>query len=501
MIKKIARKEFTEMMRDGRFRWMAGIVLALLLSALAIGWKQASEVRAEREAARRVARAQWVGQGAKNPHTAAHFGTYVFKPEWPLSFVDRGVDAYLGITLYLEAHWQNPDQYRPVEDGSPAQRFGELTAAAVLQLLLPLLCVLLSFSAFAGEREQGTLRQALSLGVRKRDLAIGKALGVAAALGLLLAPATAVGVTALALLSESTLWDAQAARAALMGCGYLLYLGGFIGLSLAVSALARSARFALIALLAFWIANGLILPRAVSDLSKRLYPTPSAFEFHERIYSEKEHGVDGHNSEDERLAELKASVLRQYGVAKVEDLPLNFEGIALQAGEEYTNGLFDKYYGSLWDAFERQNRFHQISGALAPLLAVRSLSMGLAGTDFAQHRHFAEAAEQYRRRLVKMLNDDLTAKSKTGDFSYFGDERVWAQAPEFEYRAPSVGWVIERQLWSLAVLAAWFLIAGAVLLWAVGRMRIDFEARPVRRLSVQGLLKKRPAVTHFPERS
>jgi ABC-2 type transport system permease protein len=277
----------------------------------------------------------------------------------------------------------------------------------------------------------------------------------------------------------------------LIGCGYLLYLGGFVSLSLAVSALAQSSRLALIALLAFWIANGLIFPRAVSDLSKRLYPTPSSFEFHERIYGEKERGVDGHNPEDKRLAELKTNVLRQYGVTKLEDLPVNFEGIALQAGEEYTSSLFDQHYGSLWDAFERQNQMHQVAGALAPLLAMRSLSMGLAGTDFAQHRHFAEAAEQYRRRLVKMMNDDLTAKSKTGDFSYFGDERVWAQVPEFEYHAPSVGWVLKRQVWSIAVLALWFLFAAAAMLRSADRIRIDPESRVLRRLLAQRLWKKR----------
>ena len=67
------------------------------------------------------------------------------------------------------------------------QRFGELTAAAVLQLLLPLLIILLGFSTFAGERESGTLRQVLSLGVDRHDLA----------LGLLLVPAVLLGAAAL----------------------------------------------------------------------------------------------------------------------------------------------------------------------------------------------------------------------------------------------------------------------------------------------------------------
>jgi ABC-2 type transport system permease protein len=44
--------------------------------------------------------------------------------------------------------------------------FGELTGATVLQLLVPLLIVMLSFDALAGERESGTLRQLMSLGVR-----------------------------------------------------------------------------------------------------------------------------------------------------------------------------------------------------------------------------------------------------------------------------------------------------------------------------------------------
>ena len=95
----------------------------------------------------------------------------------------------MGVAVWLEAHKQNDFRYRPAQDATAVARFGELSAAAVLQLLVPLLIILLGFSAFAGERDLGTLRQLLSLGVRPRDLAAGKALGVASALGLLLVPA------------------------------------------------------------------------------------------------------------------------------------------------------------------------------------------------------------------------------------------------------------------------------------------------------------------------
>jgi ABC-2 type transport system permease protein len=51
------------------------------------------------------------------------------------------------------------------------------------------------------------------------------------------------------------------------------------------------------------------------------------------------------------------------------------------------------------------------------MLALRPVSMGLAGTDFAQHRHFAEAAEGYRRSFVKAINDDITTHA-TGPAPY-----------------------------------------------------------------------------------
>src|SRR4051812_17292267 len=166
MIARIARKEFTEMTRDGRFRAAAAVVMGLLLVSLALGWKHYRDVDAQHREASRAARRQWLDQGAKNPHSAAHYGMYAFKPKMPLSLVDPGVDAYTGVAVWLEAHKQNDFKYRPAQDATAVARFGELSAAAVLQLLVPLLIVLLAFPAFAGERDLGTLRQVLSLGVR-----------------------------------------------------------------------------------------------------------------------------------------------------------------------------------------------------------------------------------------------------------------------------------------------------------------------------------------------
>jgi len=473
MITQIARKEFKEMLRDGRFRWASGIVFALLLASVVMGGKHYRDVKRQHDLAQAETREQWLRQPAKNPHSAAHYGIYAFKPKMAPAALDRGVDPFVGQSVWLEAHKQNEFRFRPAQDATAVQRFGELTAATVMQLLIPLLVTLLSFSAFAGEREQGTLRQLLSLGVKKTDLAWGKALGVTGALGALIVPATVIGVIALTLTSENGSLAASAPRMSLMFTSYLLYFASFVGLSLAVSARAKSSQMALVVLLAFWIVNGLIATRAITDIAKRLYPTPSAFAFQQAIDREMQSGPDGHDTADKRAEALKQRLLKQYGVDRLEALPVNFAGVSLQEGEEHGNVVFDKHYGQLWSRFERQNRLKQIAGLFAPMLAIQSVSMGLAGTDFAHHRAFATTAESYRRTLVKKMNDDMTYNAGKQNFSYLAQPALWQRVEDFRYEAPSTAWALRNQTISLAVLALWFVAALTSALMGTRRMRVD----------------------------
>ena len=468
MIRHIVRKEFMDVVRDGRFRWCAALVGALLLVSLGTGWVQARNAQRELAAAQATARDHWESQGEKNPHSAAHYGIYAFKPRLALSFVDEGVDPYTGTSVLLEAHRQNDFLLRPAQDATPAQRIGALTAAQVLQHLVPLLIILLTFGALAGERERGTLRQLLATGIGRLELAMGKALGIAAALALLLVPAAIVGAAAIVVGSPGPAASPLVRGAVLTGV-YLAYFATFIGLSLAVSAKAPSARAALVVLLAVWVVNGLVAPRVAVDLSKWLYPTPSAVEFANNMGQEMSDGVDGIQRPDR--AATTQELLDQYKLENAEDLPINAIGVFLQKSEEFGNQIFDRNYGSLWNTFERQGYVHEALAVTAPLLAVRTISMGLAGTDVEQHRHFAVAAEEYRRALVRRLNGELTENSRTGEV-YLSSADLWSQMPPFRYDAPTVGWVLRNRVLSLLVLGLWLAAAFVVATAAVRRAEV-----------------------------
>lgn len=468
MILRIARKELLDLSRDGRFRVLSALVLVVSVVSLAAGWKTYTDLAAQHRTAQQATREQWLNQPKKNPHSAAHYGVYAFKPASQMAMVDTGIDPYVGVAVWLEAHKQNEMKYRPAQDRTAVQRFGSMNGAEVLQVLVPLFIVLMAFSAFAGEREQGTLRQLLSVGARPRDLALGKALGIASALGAVLLPATGLLVVALTLSTGEGLLADDPWRVVALGGVYLAYFAVITALSLWVSAWASSSRLALVVLLTAWFASSVVAPRVVSDLAAWLHPTPSAVDFQKAL------DVDLNNETEmeERLNRRRDALFKQYDVASVDALPVAFSGVSLQEGEEHGNEVFDKHFGALFDQYERQNRVFQWSALVAPTLAVRGLSMGLSGTDFGQHRHFVNAAEAYRRDIQRTMNGDIMQHQKPGQ-TYLAGRALWDQVPDFSYEPPPTRWVLSQYGLALAVLGAWLVAAVGLMMRAASTALVD----------------------------
>lgn len=463
MIRTIVRKEFTELLRDGRFCWAAAIVLALLAVAVLAGARYQRDLVAQQRSAQSTEQSRWYKQPPKNPHSAAHYGVYAFKPRLAPAFLDPGIEPYTGVAVWIEAHKQNDMLFRPAEDATLAQRFGDLTVALVFQVMLPLVIVLLAFNAFAGERERGTLRQLLALGLRPRDLVVGKMLGVTAALGLIVVPALALGAAALALSGPAT----GTARFVPLAAIYVLYLGVFLLLSLAASARARTPRGALVVLLGFWALNCLVAPRALAAVAGRLHPLPEPVAFKARMKAElgDPHGAPA------RLQETVAALLKQHGVARPEDLPVNVRGLQLQLGEEHGYEIYDRYFGQLFDRMEAQNRTLQRAAAAFPLLGVQALSSALAGTDFTQHRDFVRASETYRRRVQKIMNDEITARPLQAGEVHLADHHLWEKVPAFRYEPPGLGTLLAQHALPLALLVAWFAAATGFALRSTAALR------------------------------
>ncbi|HZY19187.1 MAG TPA: DUF3526 domain-containing protein [Ramlibacter sp.] len=463
MIRLVAYRDLLERVRDGRLLWAGGMVLVLLLAALAVGHGRQQEARAEQQAAQTSDYRDWLRQGRRHPHDAAHQGMHAFKPGAPLGVVEPGINPYIGSTIWLQAHRQSEVKFRPAQDATGLQRFGDLSVGWVLQVLGPLLVVLLGFNAFAAERERGILRQTLSLGSAPAKLLWGKALALGLALAVLLVPAALVaGAVVVSSAEPGTRWDA-AGRFVGFGAGYALYLGTFVFLTLAVSAASATSRIAISVLLAVWIANAVVAPRVLSEVSRLLFPSPTRLEFNTALN-----------------ADLKATSdrvwMQAFGTTErwSKDVPLGKWGVALKLDDQASYAVYDRHFGRLWDTWERQQTVQDVAGLFMPLLAARSFSTAMAGTDFVHHRDFTVAAERHRRVIQDTVSQDLVDHADplgNQHFAYQAEADLWARVPPFEYRAPAVAWALGRSWPSLLALLAGLGMAVALARVAVARQR------------------------------
>lgn len=473
MIRRIAGKEWLQLSRDRRFLVAAGIVYLLLTASLLAGARQQDELDRQVRQAEASARRAWTSQGQKNPHAAAHFGMYVFKPQSPLALFDRGVDTYTGIAVTLEPHRQNQFRHRPADD-TQITAAGDLTPALLLQTLLPLLIILVGFPSIAGERESGTLRQLLATGVSPRTLAVGKAAGLGGALLMLLIPAGILALLGLAATAGPEATVAVALEALLLALAYAAYAAVWLSLTLAVSASTRTSRQALAVLLGFWTLSVLILPRLAAGLAAAAIPAPTLNEFERQIQTALDQGIDGHSPASARAAAFQKRILLQYKAESLQDLPVHFTGLLLQEAEEHGNRVFDHAFNQLWDRFQQQERLQLAAGLASPLIPLRQTSQSLSATSFQHFRRFSAAAETYRRQWIRLLNQDLATNAPPASAAsdYRRDNSFWSTVPKFQYRSPNPIETIQMAALPLISLLVWLVASFLWCLRATARLEV-----------------------------
>ena len=465
MISIIARKEMVAYLRSGVFLSIAVALIALLASAAILSVQRVSTFERERVAAEAVDREVWDGQGERNPHSAAHFARYAFKPIPSLVAFDPGVTDFAGIALWMEAHYQNPAIFRRADDLGDAGRLANLSPAWVLQVVAPLFVFLVLFGAIAGEREAGTLRQTAAIGVKPGALFTGKLLGAAFGLGVIIAPALLIAIWIASSAHGNAVLPDQALRVSGLALSYVIYFVAVSSIAIGVSALLSEKRAALISLVVIWAVSVVLAPRIASDVAVTAFPEPDAAS----VARDISEASSAFYSDDAYREKIRTDILQEYDVDDVEDLPIQYGAYSLQKSEEHAHPLFEAVYNRLDEIHAKQESVLRMTSLMSPVIALNTLSAGLAGADRHHQKAFVLGAEVHRRKIIKQLNEDYMFNGGEVGYAYTADETFWRQIEDFSYAPPRFSSMFGAYAFSAFTLLAYAVAGLWFARWAVGR--------------------------------
>ena len=461
----IARAEWRLLARNRAGLIASALLVLLILVASFTSLERRSAIEADRARYQASVDETFDAQPDRHPHRMVHYGQFVFRPLTPLAFFDAGVDSFTGNTIFLEGHRQNSANFAEARQSSLLLRFGQLTPALVLQTLAPLLLIFLAFASVAREMEGATLKLMMAQGVSGRSVIAGKLIGHAAI-------ALAVGLPAfVVLIAFAATGAAQWASVALIILGYAAWLLLWAVLGVVVSALAGRPRDALAILIGLWMVIVILLPRALPEAAHAQSELATKIETEIALHRDLLEIGDSHDPDDPYFNDFREQVLARYGVETVEELPVQYAGLVSIEGERLTTQIYADAAKRQIASESDQNAFVHAFSVVSPLIAIRQLSMALAGSDPAAHYDFLDQAETFRYDFVQRLNR-MQAELLPGIAG--DDPRIsaayWQQIPRFAYDPADPLARADQLIWPFAILFGWLAVLSALALVAARRV-------------------------------
>jgi ABC-2 type transport system permease protein len=476
VITRIAREEWRLWMRSKIVIVAALIIAVLLIVTSVLTADRITAEQSQRLDQQIAAEKTFFSQPDRHPHRMVHYGHYAFRPPPPLAMFEPGVDAVTGQSIFLEGHRQNTAMFADNKAAADLGGFSALTPANLYQLLLPLLLIVLGHALFLRERESGTLAVMLAQGQTGVKLALGKAVALLTVIAIFMIPLIAIAIYSV------NLGESMLAASALV-TGYFAYLCIWGAIALAASIIIKQRAVSLGFLIFAWLFTAMIVPRFAINTSSAVIYAPGKIESDLVMLAEQRKLGDGHNAADPAFQQLQAQVLEQYGVEKIEDLPINWRGVVASNSEAELTQLLNRYSEERMTLEAKQSHMFDLFGLGSPSIAISSLSRTLAGTDLATHHRFLRESEALRFSFVQALNkahieklsyiDDINRSNNAASSKRARiNSSAWQVLDTFRFAPDSPQQRLGNAGLSLTILAIWLFMVGGVILLAAKRVKL-----------------------------
>lgn len=276
MLKTLIEKEFKAVLLSPRFLGIFAVASVLVLLSIGVGVREYHAFGRAQAAAEQLLNEEqaqatsWMGF----PHR-------VFRQPDPLQIFAGGVHNDVGRLSSVSAMEETKLRQSIYSDDPILAIFRFLDLTFIIQVVLSLFAILLTYDAISGERERGTLQLAFANPVPRADYLVAKFIGTWMGLVVPLVVPLLLGlliVVTMGVPMDGGDWGRL---------GTLLFAGGlyftfFIALGLAVSALTRQSSTSFLVLLVGWILLVLVVPRAGVLAAVEMVPVPSVAELDSR---------------------------------------------------------------------------------------------------------------------------------------------------------------------------------------------------------------------------
>ncbi|WP_299901698.1 DUF3526 domain-containing protein [uncultured Aquimarina sp.] len=433
-----------------------------------------NEIRQEHQ---EKARQSWEANPDKHPHRMAHFGTFAFRIPSTLGIFDYGLESFTGNTVFLEAHRQNSVNFSEATFSTGMLRFGELSLALLLQLVLPIILFFIGFSGVARDKQNGTLKILLSQGAHWKEILFGKSIGLFIISLLFFTPILLLVIIALFFLESPISQDYRWLRLGIIGLNYLAFLFILSAITITISTSSNSPKNALLRLLGIWLLLVILLPKSAQAMGNYWFPTPSKLAFQSAIEKEVIQKGDSHNPNDPHYNGLRDSILTVHNVSKVTDLPFNYSGFVMREGEKITSALYKKHQARLVDIYKSQNDVTRFSSFINPFTAIKLVSMTMSSTDFSSYVDFQDKADNYRYTLAQTMNElqmeYISPKKESGSEgkTHVVDHEHWEEFEDFKHEPITFSKSMKEALPALLSIIFWTIAAIGLLVFTSKRAR------------------------------
>jgi ABC-2 type transport system permease protein len=405
----------------------------------------------------KIVRENWVNSPDKHPHRMAHYGFIAFRPKSSLSFFEFGLENYTGNIIFLEAHKQNSTNFSEASLSTAMLRFGEISIAMILQILLPLFIFFLGFNVISSDRENGTLKVLLAQCVGWKQLIFGRIIGIARVANYIFFSAFGFVLILNFFFSlDNTSW----LNLVLTFIIYYLSILIYCSIAVIVSSFSKTSKLALVSLIGIWLLFFVVFPRVSQALSSGIYNSPSKIVFESDIEADILKQGDSHNPDDPHFKNLKDSVLKANKVDNIQKLNFNYSGFQMKEGERISSEIYHKHLKNLNNIYQKQNKFLSYTSFINPYIGIKQLSMALSNTDFDTYIDFQQQSEEYRYALAQEMNNlqiRLIPNQKLADTAkpYSISNKYWSSFKDFSYKKPTLYSSLRNELASLISLFFW----------------------------------------------